>query len=75
MTARDIRVRLTFAAEIHERLVAAIPQKPREERQGLERAVSILTDMVMEMGRENERSGEETGASAGETVCTERQGQ
>lgn len=68
MTARDIRVRLTFAAEIHERLVAAIPQKPREERQGLERAVSILTDMVMEMGRgDNERNCEETCASASET--------
>lgn len=75
MTARDIRVRLIFAAQVHERLVAAIENKPRESRQGLETAVGILTDMVMEMGRDDERGGEEAGAGAGEAGGAERQGQ
>lgn len=75
MTAREIRERLAFAAEIHDKLVDERISGTKEEISGLEKAIKVLTDMVMEMGRENERSGEETGASAGETVCTERQGQ
>ncbi len=67
MTARDIRVRLTFASELHERLVDAMKGEAMPTRQGLERAIKVLTDMVMEMGRDNERNCEETCASASET--------
>lgn len=67
MTARDIRVRLTFASELHERLVDAMKGEAMPTRQGLERAIKVLTDMVMEMGRDNERNCEETCASTSET--------
>lgn len=67
MTAREIRERLAFAAEIHDKLVDERINGTKEEMSGLEKAITVLTDMVMEMGRDNERNCEETCASASET--------
>lgn len=68
MTAREIRERLAFAAEIHDKLVDERINGTKEEMSGLEKAITVLTDMVMEMGRgDNERNCEGTCASASET--------
>lgn len=55
MTGQEIKWRLAFATEIHDRLVAAREAGSREEIRGLEKAIKVLTDVVMEMGRKNEK--------------------
>ena len=67
MTAREIRERLAFAAEIHDKLVDERINGTKDEISGLEKAIKVLTEMVMEMGRDNERNCEETCASTSET--------
>lgn len=75
MTAREIRERLAFAAEIHDKLVDERISGTKDEISGLEKAIKVLTDMVMEMGRDDERGSEEVGTGAGATGRTEGQGQ
>lgn len=70
MTAREIRERLAFAIEIHDSLVAARKAGVREEIRGLEKAIKVLTDMVMEMGRDDDESSGKTSASASEISST-----
>lgn len=70
MTAREIKERLAFATEIHDSLVAARTAGVREEIRGLEKAISVLTDMVLEMGRNDEENSRKTCAGTGETCST-----
>ena len=70
MTAREIRERLAFAAEIHDKLVDERISGTKDEISGLEKAIKVLTDMVMEMGRDDDESSGKTGASASEISST-----
>ena len=70
MTAREIRERLAFATEIHDKLVDERINGTKDEISGLEKAIKVLTDMVMEMGRDDDESSGKTSASASEISST-----
>ena len=51
MTGAKIKERLAFATEIYNSLLTARRSCSVEEINGLERAIVVLTDVVMEMGK------------------------
>lgn len=55
MTGAEIKARLAFANEVYSGLVRARLNAEKEEIKGLEKAIAVLTDVVMEMGRNNEK--------------------
>lgn len=55
MTGAEIKARLAFANEVYSGLVRARLNAEKEEIKGLEKAIKVLTDVVMEMGRSDEK--------------------
>lgn len=51
MTGAEIKARLAFANEVYNGLVRARLNAEKEEIKGLEKAIKVLTDAVMEMGK------------------------
>lgn len=55
MTGAEIKERLTFAKEVYDNLLRARGNAEKEEIKGLEKAITVLTYVTMEMGKSNEK--------------------
>ncbi|MDU2929054.1 hypothetical protein [Negativicoccus succinicivorans] len=55
MTGAEMKERLTFAKEVYDGLLRARGNAEKEEIKGLEKAITVLTYVTMEMGRSNEK--------------------
>lgn len=55
MTGAEMKERLTFAKEVYDGLLRARGNAEKEEIKGLEKAITVLTYVTMEMGRNDEK--------------------
>lgn len=55
MTGAEMKERLSFAKEVYDGLLRARGNAEKEEIKGLEKAITVLTYVTMEMGRSNEK--------------------
>lgn len=55
MTGTEIKERLSFAKKVYDCLLQARGNAEKEEIKGLEKAITVLTYVTMEMGRSNEK--------------------
>ena len=55
MTGTEIKERLSFAKKVYDGLLQARGNAEKEEIKGLEKAITVLTYVTMEMGRNDEK--------------------
>lgn len=55
MTGTEMKERLIFAKEVYDGLLRARGNAEKEEIKGLEKAITVLTYVTMEMGRNDEK--------------------
>ncbi|WP_459540762.1 hypothetical protein [Negativicoccus succinicivorans] len=67
-----MKERLSFAKEVYDGLVFARFVAQEKEICGLEKAIKVLTEKVLEMGRDDEENSGKTCASTGEISSSQR---